>query len=302
MATTTPVLVSEDFPALHQSTNQQSLSAQKSFLLWSKIRLAGFVIAAVGAAIAWTTGPIHVGGVVAFLAFATALAAELILAVRRPDRIWYEGRAAAESTKTLTWRYMVRGEGFEGGVDDADGRLLAELKEVIHDLHALPVQALSGHEMQISGKMREIRALPFEQRRAVYLAQRIQDQQGWYATKAGWNAKRANVWTVTSIALEFFGLVGGAVTALGWANIDLLSIFAAAAAAATAWLQAKQYQSLSTAYGVTSQELAAVASELEAVRDESTWAHFVAGAEEAISREHTLWRASRGVPRQPHRS
>lgn len=302
MATTPPVLVSEDFPALQQSTDQQSLGAQKSFLLWFKIRLAGVVVAAVGGAIAWTSGPIHVGGVVAFLAFAAALAAELILAVRRPERIWYEGRAAAESMKTLTWRYMVGGEGFEGGVDGADGRLLAELKEVLHDLHALPVHTLSGHEVQISAKMREIRALPFEQRRAVYLSQRIQDQQGWYAKKAEWNAKRANVWTVTSVALEFFGLVGAAVKAVGRADIDLLAIFAAAAAAAAAWLQAKQYQNLATAYGVTSQELAAVASELEAVRDESTWAQFVAEAEEAISREHTLWRASRGVPGQRRRS
>jgi hypothetical protein len=59
---------------------------------------------------------------------------------------------------------------------------------------------------------------------------------------------------------------------------------------------------LSTASGVTSQELAAVASELEALTDERLWAQFVAEAEEAISREHTLWRASRGLRMRQRRS
>jgi hypothetical protein len=45
---------------------------------------------------------------------------------------------------------------------------------------------------------------------------------------------------------------------------------------------------------VTSQELAAVATAHELATDEKEWASFVAEAEGAISREHTLWRASRG--------
>ena len=49
------------------------------------------------------------------------------------------------------------------------------------------------------------------------------------------------------------------------------------------------------AYGVTSQELAAVASEVEALTDQALWGQLVAAAEAAISREHTLWTASRGI-------
>ena len=302
MPATTPVLSSEDFPALHRSANQHSLNAQHTFLLWFKIRLGGLVVAAIGGAITWTIhGRPLVGGAVAVVAFAAALAAELVLAIQRPDRIWYEGRAAAESAKTLTWRYMVHGEPFEGSVADADKRFLIELRDILHDLGALALRALSDHEVQISAKMREIRALPFADRRAVYLAQRIQDQEGWYANKAAWNTKRATFWMVTSVALEFLGLSGGAAKAVGLVSVDLLGIFAAAAAAAAAWLQAKQHENLATAYGLTSLELAAVATELDAVTDESTWAQFVAGAEEAISREHTLWRASRGVGVQPRR-
>jgi SMODS and SLOG-associating 2TM effector domain 1 len=151
-----------------------------------------------------------------------------------------------------------------------------------------------GSDGCTSGVMREVRALPFDERRSVYLSQRIQDQEGWYAEKAASNAKRANFWTVSTVALEFAGLIGGVVKAVSEVNVDLLGVFAAAAAGATAWVQAKQHQKLATAYGVASQELATVATELEAVNDESTWARFVTEAEEAISREHTLWRSSHG--------
>jgi hypothetical protein len=301
MPATLPVLASEDFPALHSSASQQSLKAQRSYLLWFKIRLAGIVLAAVGGAVDWTTGRLHVGGAIAVVAFAAALAAELLMALQRPDRIWYEGRTAAELAKTLTWRYMVRGEWFEGDVGDADKRFIAELKDILRELDALPVHVLSGQERQISAKMREVRALPFDGRRSIYLTQRIQNQEDWYRTRAAWNDKRAKFWIVTTVALEFIGLIGGGVKAVGWVDVDLLGIFATAAAAATAWVQAKQHQNLATGYGVTSQELAAIASELEALTDEATWAEFVTEAEDAISREHTLWRASLGVSAQRRR-
>ncbi len=308
MTTPPPVLVPQDFPALYQSAGRQSQSAQKSFLFWFKVRLAGIVGAAIGGAIAWTTHNIHIGGVIAALAFAAALAAELILAVQRPERVWYEGRAAAESAKTLSWRYMVCGEPFEADLDGktADARFIAEVTDLLHDLRALHVHVPSGHPAQISAKMREIRAMPFEARRTIYLSERIHDQEDWYSRKAKWNADRAARWVIASIALEFCGLIGGAAKAFGetvkvfgWIDVDLLGVFAAAAAAATAWLQAKQHENLATSYGVASQELAAITNQLETQTDEIAWPRFVASAEEAVSREHTLWRASRAVTSKP---
>jgi SMODS and SLOG-associating 2TM effector domain 3/SMODS and SLOG-associating 2TM effector domain 1 len=291
--TTQAIRDPEDLPALYGSANQQSLDAQSFFLTWLKVRLCGLVIAAIGGAIGWTLGHFQVGGVIAFLAFAVALVAELVLAIQRPDRVWYEARAAAESAKTLSWRYMMRGASFDANVPNVDVRFLEEIANVLHDLDVVPTA--SARDLQISKRMRQVRALPFEQRREVYLTQRIQDQQAWYGKKAASNETRARHWVVISIVLEFLGLIGGALKAAGWVDVDLLGIFAAAAATATAWLQAKQHQNVATAYGVTSHELAAVASELEALADESLWAQFVAEAEEAISREHTLWRASRGL-------
>jgi hypothetical protein len=94
---------------------------------------------------------------------------------------------------------------------------------------------------------------------------------------------------VVSIVLEIAGLIGGALKAFGWIDFDLLAFLAAA------WMEAKQHRTLATAYGIASQELASIASELPTLHSEERWAAFVAQAEEAISREHTLWRASRGL-------
>jgi hypothetical protein len=82
-------------------------------------------------------------------------------------------------------------------------------------------------------------------------------------------------------------------------STSLLGVAAAASASAAAWLQTRQHENLTTAYSVACQELASVRSLIEQNRDEATWAQFVEDAEEAISREHTMWRASRGmrVPR-----
>lgn len=194
---------------------------------------------------------------------------------------------------------MVHGEPYTGSIDNPDGAFIAELTDILHDLDTLPVEVPSGQVLQISPKMREIRAVPFADRRAIYLTQRIQNQQKWYGDKAAWNKNRADFWMTATVMLEIAGLVGGGIKAAGLLpDVDLLGIFAAAAAGATSWLQAKQHQNLATAYGVTS--LAAVASGLEAVADETTWPRFVSDAEEAISREHTLWRTSRGISLKPN--
>jgi hypothetical protein len=60
-------------------------------------------------------------------------------------------------------------------------------------------------------------------------------------------------------------------------------------------LQTKQYRALATAYGITALELASVRTKVQWQQNDNDWAKFVNDAEEAFSREHTLWKASRGV-------
>jgi hypothetical protein len=242
-----------------------------------------------------TAGGFQIGGGLAFIAFACALGAELFLATTSPLTTWYEGRAAAESARTLAWRYMVRAEPFERDIPEVDKQFLALTYSLLQDLRSIPLGTAEPDEHQISDKMRHVRALGFDERRQVYLTDRIADQQRWYSEKAQWNDRQARWWVLVSIVLEITGLIGGALKAFGWVNFDFLGFLAASAGGVMAWIEAKQHRNLATAYGIASQELASIATELPTVNSEERWAVFVGQAEEAISREHTLWRASRGL-------
>jgi hypothetical protein len=285
-----------DFPALFRSADRESLRAQRSYLRSLRVRLGALLVAAFGGALTLTTAAgFQIGGGLAFLAFACALGAELFLATTSPLATWYEGRAAAESAKTLAWRYMVRGEPFEVDEPDVDKQFLAQTHSLLQDLQSLSLGTGEPDAHQITDRMRQIRALDFEEHRQIYLVDRIADQQRWYSEKARWNDRRARSWVLVSIVLEIAGLIGGALKAFGWINFDLLGFLAAAAGCVMAWIEAKQHRNLATAYGIASQELASIATELPMVSSEERWAALVGQAEEAISREHTLWRASRGL-------
>lgn len=285
----------DDFPVLYRAADAASLSGQRRYLRALRTRLLALLIAAVCGAVAWDLGGVSVAGIGALIAFLVALASGVYLATTSPEKAWYEGRAAAESAKTLAWRYVVRGESFESPARaDDDARFIDRLKEILRDLKDVDLAADAAGD-QITAGMRAARSAPFDDRKSLYLAARIRDQQQWYRSKAVWNRRRAERWTLAAIVLEVLGVLAGAARVFFDLEVDLLGIVAAAAATVTAWLEAKQHRNLATAYGITAQELASAASLGETIADEVEWAAFVGQAEEAISREHTLWRASRGV-------
>lgn len=289
------------YPALQESADAASLLGQKQFLNALRIRLGGLLLATVGGGVFLSLGWVRLGGWVALVGFLTALLTEWYTSATKPDRAWYEGRAAAESTKTLAWRYAVRGEPFqESSRATVDRDFVNSVGDVLSDLKDVDLASAVASE-QITPKMREIRRSNFDQRRATYREGRVENQRAWYAKKSEDNRRIGHRWGVLVVAVEGLGVLSGVVIVANGVTVDMLGVFAATAATVTAWTQAKQYKTLGTAYGVTAQELAGVKSELDALEDESVWAKFVGQAEEAISREHTLWRASRGLKIAPRR-
>ncbi|WP_298744035.1 DUF4231 domain-containing protein [uncultured Microbacterium sp.] len=282
-----------DFPALYRSADEESLGGQRAFAHCMRLRLVGLFVAAVGGALTSAEGIEWLGGLIAVAALLVALGAELYTITVRPDRIWYEGRAAAESVKTLAWRYMVRGEGFEDEDTTVDARFETQLRDLFTDLDHVPTA--DGEGGQISPLMRQVRAAAFHDRIGYYREFRVVDQLGWYSRKAKFNTRRLRQWTAATVVFEVVGIFAAA---LLWARVidfDALGLVSALASSLTAWAQSRQYQTLSSAYSVTSQEVASVLSQLDSLKSESAWARFVGEAEEAFSREHTLWRASRGI-------
>jgi hypothetical protein len=90
------------------------------------------------------------------------------------------------------------------------------------------------------------------------------------------------------------GIVLASLQLAGRLKIDLAGIFAALVASGAAWLLLKQHAQLAAAYQAASVDLA-LQQDLLLATTEPDWAEAVSAAEKAISREHTMWLASRGT-------
>lgn len=296
-----PSLPDADLPALYRAADRASMAAQRTYLRFVRADLALIVASAVFGSCAAST--VELRAVLAVLG-ATAFVAGLILTVllmqMRPDRLWFGGRAVAESAKTIAWRYMMGAEPYRKELTDqeADRRFSEELRKLLRDRSgvAASLGGSAAAEQQITPRMREIRSEELPTRRRIYAEARIQDQRIWYAGKACSNRLASTRWLVLVAVTQLFG-AGAAMARIFWPDLgfDLASVLAAAAAAFLAWLQVKQHQSLAQAYGLAAHELGLIETQAGHAIAEEAFSSFVADAEAAISREHTMWVARRDV-------
>ncbi|ALE05876.1 hypothetical protein AL755_11025 [Arthrobacter sp. ERGS1:01] len=284
-----------DLPDFFRAFDQASLRGQRLTLRISALRLVGALLATVGATLSFHLARVDVWAFVSLLGFLGALAAELVLMVTQPEKSWYDGRAAAESAKTLAWRYSVAADPFFGelGEREAVKLLRRRLEEVAGEIAGqIVVRDTDG--AYCTDAMTLLRNAPFEQRREVYISRRTKDQQRWYAAKAVWNQRRSTAWRVSLLSCEVVALVLVTGRALDVWPVDWAATLAAAIACGAAWLALKQHSSLGAAYSVAAAELLRQIGILEETT-EADWAHAVADAEDAVSREHTMWLAKRGA-------
>lgn len=283
-------------PALHDAANKASRTAQRSYLSLMRLNLIALLVGAIAGAVALPSGV--AGQVIAGIA-AVALVAALLITFMIQDkayeRTWYGGRAVAESVKTLAWRYMACSEPFDTpDPADADALFLARLSEILKYGSTLSVNLSTASGEQISGVMRKVRGSALPERREVYVRCRIVEQRDWYSSKAALSevAERkffAAVWLSNGAA------VVAAVMLVIWPTVPInaTGVFATAAASALAWLQVRRHQEIAQSYAIAAQELGIVEAKSLHVKTESEFVTFVADAENAISREHTLWVARR---------
>ena len=242
-------------------------------------------------------------GVVALLALLGMLLVRRAFYNGEPQKAWYDERAVAESVKSLAWRYAVGGAPFfcdahpqARPTAETDSLFMDRISEVVEqfDANAAP-SALD--RSQITGRMLRVRAASLSERRREYALLLVADQKSCYTSKARRNATRAQQWRRASVGLEAAGFVAAVVKAGGWySDVDLLGIVATILAAVVAWTNAKQHTTLAESYTIAARDLADVERGLERQNSEEGWAEFVANAEAAMSREHTVWRARRSVP------
>ena len=217
----------------------------------------------------------------------------------KPQTLWYEGRAAAESMKTLVWKYVVRAWPFAGDADsgEADEAFLKQMNEVFL---AFGESTVIPHEAQpmITDAMRRQRQLPLAMRRDVYLQERIRPQRTWYQSRADRCESATTTWQLISSATTIIAAAFAVAQFLGLVDLHLLGVCTTVAAAVTAWTQLKQFRPLASAYRLAAAELGMIEAELTHFNlnipmAEEHWSRLSSDAEDAVSREHTIWRARR---------
>ncbi len=294
-----------DLPYLFHAADQTSEWAQTRavrFVRWELgLVLAGAVVGLFNLE-RLAGGSIDPAGVIAALAFTVALFVKLQWSSENPEAQWFKARAAAESIKTLAWRYAVCAPPFPYALTDAeaDELFVGRVRDVIADMGeaVLGVQPDAEPE-QITATMRSLRAADLATRRDAYQKLRIRDQQRWYTAKSALNTAMMRRWRNRLLVVEIVGIVAGVSKAFGFfptdglISWDVLGLAAAGVAAISAWTKTRQHDTLASSYAVAAQELATIGALLPHQTTEESWEEFVETAEGAVSREHTSWRARR---------
>jgi hypothetical protein len=286
-------MTDQDLPGLFHDADEAAKRGQRRYVWGTAATLILSLVAAFLGVIELNTRGTDWAAVGATAAFVLAIIVGGYLLAERPEQEWYEGRAAAESAKTLAWRYAVGATDFppDSTAAETEREFLERLREIASGLKHVEL-GTSGAQEEISQRMQALREEPFTVRRNHYRSDRVQQQRDWYADSSSHHGRAAIGWRLASLSAQFVGVVGGILKATGVIDFDFLGIAAAGAAAAVAWLQTREHATLANAYSVTARELSIIDAELEFL-DEDEWGTAVDNAERAISREHTLWKARR---------
>lgn len=295
MASVERGLTDADLSGLFESADAASNNGQRRYVKAIRLSLLLAVVAAITGVLSWTVGTRGID----LAAFGTALAligisvTELYVSSVRPADQWYDGRAVAESAKSLAWRYSVGGIPFATQSDEKETRRRFgdQMSRLLADVPMTSIEP--SQRPVVTERMAALRTSDLPARKAAYLRFRIDDQRKWYSRKAKQNGKLAVRWRTALLVIEALGIVAAIVKAFGFVHLDLAGIVAALIAAGTAWASLRQFSTLARAYTFAANELAIARDRLELTNDETSWAEEVADSEEAISREHTMWRASR---------
>lgn len=291
-----------NLPALYQAADDASVSAQRTYLRLVRIDLAALVLGALLTVTPASNPPLQsiLAGTGTFLLI-VGVFLTLAISLKNYEDTWYGGRAMAESIKTLAWKYMARAHPFDptDNIRQADRTFSQHLREILSHVEqlAVPVGGDVAAEQQVTDTMREVRGLSLPERKEIYRDDRIREQRVWYSKKSSQNETAERRLFCTVLLAQLLAVAAGILSTLSPSvSFGIVGVFSAAAAALIAWLQVQRHQELAQAYGIAAQELGVVSSELRHIESDDQFASFVADSEAAISREHTLWAARRGVP------
>ncbi len=288
----------DDFPASYRAADKAAMHDQNQFVKFTFFNLTLMIVAAiVGSIFLENTFAKLVLAIISAILLAIGIYFTLFIRNTKLEQNWYDGRAIAESVKTLTWRYITGSDPYAISLgSSADEYFLRDLKAILDERKKFAAILCLQYETSklITEKMRTIRAQVTEKRKHIYMADRICDQRDWYNEKSRNNLKSANRYFYGTFMSQTLAIVT-AISMVFWTNspIQLTGILTTIAAAFIAWTQMRKNEELAQSYGLAAQELSFIYEQSCKIQNEEQLSSFVTNAEMAISREHTMWAARR---------
>lgn len=288
-----------EFPSYYQAADKSSVNAQSNYINIVSIDLISMILAS---ALSIYNYQLENSKLIIYIISGILLLLSLILTVilknKKYEDIWYQGRALAESCKTLTWRFISCSEYFETilSLREAKERFVNRIKELSKEFSELSkiMDSRILNQPIITSKMIELRSQNTLERKNYYITNRVEDQKEWYSNKAEYNIGRYNVWFWVIILSQVISLIS-IVSLIKYPenNWNFVGLFTTISSSAISWLQLKQHQELKQAYTTATQELNFILTLSEGVTTDEELSKFVLDSENAISREHTLWLAQK---------
>ena len=283
------------YPCLFDVSDSKSLQFQKIYVRLNKFTLFLLVLSTILSAYSFEKKEINLIST-AFLFISLTLT--IILMVIKPEKGWYDGRAIAESIKSLSWKFVTGTTPFIDSLslEEAEERLIKNFKKIIgqkKDFFSLVGWDFAQFE-QITDFMRKLRESDLENRIKVYSANRLEEQKKWYSEKSTANRKNRSKYFTLIILFQLIAFASLIITYFFEIPIVLSPFFVCIASSLIAWLQLKKFQELTQSYSIAAAELSMIKSKLHHIKTQDDLSRFVDDAENAISREHTLWLARRG--------
>ena len=280
----------DDFPALYNSADSASLDAQRKYFCALRTYLILLMFAAF-VSFQWNQNLF--GAIASAILFLITLLIIIWLKVKKPEDVWYNGRAVAESVKTITWRWIMNAEPYDKAISDekAQRKFLWDLKDILDQNRSLSEHLEWSPRLgeAISDTMIKIRNLSWEDRLIIYKRDRIDNQSIWYSEKAQVNKHKGKQWFKLSILLHSFAIIMLLYRIKEPLTSLPVEVIATGASCVLTWVQAKKHNELSASYALAAHEIVLIKGESVLVKNEVNLSEFVVNSESAFSREHTQW-------------
>jgi hypothetical protein len=222
----------------------------------------------------------------------------VLLMYIQPEKAWYIGRAVAESIKTLSWRFIMKSEPFEGSNEEETETLFinrcADITRAAMEKDQFSPKGNCYHNNFITDKMKSIRSLAFVERKSVYATERIDNQLQWYNSKSLVNKRKGTIFTIILASCQFIAASYLLFFGAKFLDINISVIMIFIATSCVSILELNKFKELSRSYAFTGFELNTIRNRFGTINEENELNAFVEEAEQAISREHTMWLARRG--------